>query len=131
METLVPESYISPQQAFDMQSKGALIIDVREEFEFADKGIDLPQVYNFPLQKLEEQYLQIPKKKPLILVCAIGFCSEKAAKILFKKGMKHIFILQGGILAWSDEGFPVYTNPETLPDELSSHSCSCGNAATE
>jgi len=131
METLVPESYLSPQQAFEMQSKGALIIDVREEFEFADKGIDLPQVYNFPLQKLEEQYLQIPKKKPLILVCAIGFSSEKAAKILLKKGLKQLFILQGGILAWSDEGLPIYTNPETLPDELSSHSCNCGNVATE
>jgi len=131
METLVPESYISPQQAFELHSKGALIIDVREEFEFADKGIDLAQVFNFPLQKLEEQYLQIPKKKPLVLVCAIGFCSEKAAKILLKKGLKHISILQGGILAWSDEGLPIYTNPEILPEELSSHSCNCDKKPTE
>ncbi len=108
METLVPESYLSPQQAFEMQSKGALIIDVREEFEFADKGIDLPQVYNFPLQKLEEQYLQIPKKKPLILVCAIGFSSEKAAKILLKKGLKQ--------LCFNPFSYPAYIcNSKTLP----------------
>ena len=122
MVTLVPESYVSPHQAFNLHSKGALIIDVREEFEFADKGIDLSLVFNFPLQQLEEQYLQIPKKKTLIIVCAVGFCSDKAAKILLKKGMKHVFILQGGILAWSDEGLPMYVNPESLPEEFS---CKC------
>lgn len=125
METLVPESYISPIQAFELHSKGAIIIDVREEFEFADKGIDMAQVYNFPLPKLDELYSQIPSKKALIIVCAVGLCSDKAAQKLLKKGLKPIYILQGGILAWSDEGLPVYTHPEPIPEELSSCKCNC------
>ncbi len=126
MKTIQPENYISPQKAQELHSKGAIIIDVREEFEFSDKGIDLSGVFNFPYKCLKEQYSQIPIHKDIILVCAVGFSSEKAAKFLYSMKFKHIFIMQGGILAWSDDGLPMYTRPEALPDELDSHQCNCG-----
>jgi len=120
-------SYISPLQAYERHTNGAVIIDVREEFEFADKGIDLLRVFNFPLSKLSQQHQQIPKKEKIIIVCTVGLCSEKAADILTSNGIKQVSILQGGILAWSDEGLPIYVKPEALPDELSEHTCGCNN----
>lgn len=126
MKTIQPENYISPIQAHDLHSKGAIIIDVREEFEFSDKGIDLPGVFNFPLKTFKEQCAQIPLQNTIIVACAVGFSSEKAAKILIAQKYKQVFVIQGGILAWSDEGLPMYTHPETLPDELDSHQCNCG-----
>ena len=125
MKTIDPENYLSPLQVLDYHTKGALIIDVREAFEFADKGIDLPRVFNFPLKTIENQYKQIPEKKTLIVVCAVGFSSEKAARILLNKGFKHVYILQGGILSWSDEGLAMFTNPEVIPDDLGDHKCEC------
>ncbi len=126
MKTIQPESYITPQKAHELHRDGAIIIDVREEFEFSDKGIDLSGVFNFPLKSLKEQYTQIPIQNTIILACAVGFSSEKAAKFLTSMKYKQVYIIQGGILAWSDDGFPIYNRPETLPDELDSHQCNCG-----
>lgn len=120
MKSILPESYIAPSQALELHQNGALIIDVREEFEFADKGIDLPGVCNFPMNSLNENYKQIPDNRPLIIVCAVGFSSEKAGDILVNQGFKDVYILQGGILSWSDEGFPMYTS-----EQLNDHKCKC------
>lgn len=127
MKTNLRDCYISPLQAKEKHTNGAIIIDVREEFEFTDKGIDLQRVFNFPLSKLSQQYTQIPKKEKIIIACTVGLCSEKAADILTTNGIKQVSILQGGILAWSDEGLPIYVKPEALPDELSGHTCNCAN----
>jgi rhodanese-related sulfurtransferase len=125
MKSIQPEFYLSPLQVKDYHLNGALIIDVREAFEFADKGIDLPNVFNFPLSTLKENHKQIPEKKTLIVVCTVGFCSDKAAKILINNGFKQVFILQGGLLNWSDEGLAMYTNPENIPDDITPHQCNC------
>lgn len=127
MKKTIADSYISPLHAFELYKNGAIVVDVREEFEFADKGISGDRVFNFPISSFDELCMQIPANTEVIIVCVVGLCSEKAAEILISKKFKNVHIVQGGILAWSDEGLPMYTNPQKLPDELSEHRCTCGN----
>ncbi len=131
MKKLSPDNYLSPLSASEMYKNGAIIIDVREEFEFTDRGIAGDRIFNFPLKTLPEHCSQIPSKNDILLVCMVGFCSEKAAKILISHKFKNIFIIQGGLLAWSDEGLPMYSNPEKIPDELSGHTCNCSKKEKE
>jgi rhodanese-related sulfurtransferase len=99
---------VSPQQAVLLVNReNAVIVDVREESEFA--AGHLPAARNIPLKDIESRSSELKKfiKRPLIVVCQTGNRSRNALAALRKAGFERVVNLDGGIAAWTQAGQPV------------------------
>lgn len=98
---------LTVEQAEEWMNEGALVIDVREPFEFAEGHI--PQAKNIPLGELSRRLDEVPRDKRLVLVCRSGNRSSKAARFLMERGYPPDAIgnLEGGMRRWQAEGKPV------------------------
>lgn len=85
----------------------ALVLDVREQAEFAQSHI--LNARWLPLSQLEARAGEIEKfkDKPLIVYCASGSRSSAAASALTKRGFSKVVNLAGGFVAWQQAGLPV------------------------
>ncbi len=81
------------------------LVDVREQAEWDEAHIDGATF--LPLSQLEARFSELPKDKSLILQCRSGKRSLTAANFLQENGYDDLTNLEGGILAWIDEGFDV------------------------
>jgi rhodanese-related sulfurtransferase len=85
----------------------SVIIDVCEPAEF-NKG-HIPNAVNYPVKSLEgsNKNLMKLKNKTVILACATGSRSSKAAKILKTLGFENLHVLKGGMMSWNKENLPI------------------------
>ncbi|KRG17101.1 rhodanese-like domain-containing protein [Lederbergia galactosidilytica] len=77
----------------------AQLIDVREPNEF-DAGHILG-ARNIPISQLKNRMKEIRPDKPVYLYCQSGMRSGRAGQMLYKKGYKQLYHLQGGFKKWS------------------------------
>jgi len=82
-----------------------IILDVRTQGEYNEGHVDGAVL--LPVQELEQRYSELPKDKPIYVMCHSGNRSLVASEILEKNGFKDIRNVQGGILAWQRAGYPV------------------------
>lgn len=73
----------------DLVKKGALIVDVRSHKEF--KEAHNPKSLNIPIEKLSQELCRFPLEKPVIVCCASGWRSHKAALLLKRYGVKSVY----------------------------------------
>ena len=93
------------QKALNSDNK-ALLIDVREYFEFKKSRID--HAVNIPSSgNLDVPADTLDKESSLFLYCTSGFRSKRVAKHFYDKGFLKLYSLDGGIIAWKKEGLPV------------------------
>ena len=85
----------------------ALMLDVREQAEFAQAHI--LNARGLPLSQLEARIgdLEKFKDKPLIVYCATDNRSSAAVATLKKHGFNGVVRLNGGFSAWQNAGLPV------------------------
>ena len=76
-----------------------VLIDVREKDELSGPLGKLDGVINIPMSELEMRYTEIPKNKPVILICRSGNRSGKAQVFLKEKGYTLTCNLNGGMKA--------------------------------
>jgi rhodanese-related sulfurtransferase len=90
-----------------MNHKNALMLDVREEKEFAQGHI--PGARHLPLSRLAERLDEIEKykPKPVVVNCNSGRRSFRACIVLRKSGFEHVYNLHGGLANWLKENMPV------------------------
>jgi rhodanese-related sulfurtransferase len=81
-----------------------LLVDVRTPEEFASGHI--AGAVNIPVDELAQRLNEVPQDKPVVLYCRSGNRSGQAAQILDQAGYPQIYDL-GGIVAWTEQGFPV------------------------
>jgi rhodanese-related sulfurtransferase len=96
--------HISPLMAVaKMNEIDTVVIDVREADEFLKGHIE--SAINSPLSKLPEQLskLETHKKKPVLIACESGTRSNSAGKLLAKAGFEQIFVITGGMQAWTED----------------------------
>ena len=84
---------------------GALVLDVRSPADFSSGH--LPNARNIPMAELEKRIGELPADKPVLLCCASGVSSSRAAGVLRKAGRKDVFNLGGGLQSWRQAGLPV------------------------
>ena len=89
-----------------LKDDSALMIDVREYFEFRKSRIKdalyLPSSAGFDIAADT-----LDKNCSLFFYCYSGGRSKKAAIFFYSKGFRRLYNLEGGIIAWKKDGFPV------------------------
>jgi rhodanese-related sulfurtransferase len=87
----------------------ALVLDVREDKEYAAGHI--PKAKHIPLGQLGKrmQELEKFKGKPILVTCRSGHRSARACGMLKKSGFETVFNQSGGIIAWERANLPVTT----------------------
>ncbi|HQZ03908.1 MAG TPA: rhodanese-like domain-containing protein [Thauera sp.] len=101
-------SQLSPVQATLLVNReDAIILDVREQGEFAQGHI--PNARHVPLSELARRSTEMEKWKghPLILCCASGSRSDSAKSQLRKAGFEKVYNLRGGMTEWEKAGQPI------------------------
>jgi rhodanese-related sulfurtransferase len=88
-----------------LMNDGAVVVDVREAEEFS--AGHLTSAKHIPVSDIDKRIGDIPSGKPVLIYCATGTRSGKAAAALKKAGRDQIFNLSGGIAAWKQAGLPV------------------------
>jgi rhodanese-related sulfurtransferase len=100
-----PFTRISAQEAKEMLTNGAAIIDVREKHEY-DTG-HVPGAKLIPVNTVYARREELPKDKDLIFICAVGQRSALASEMAAAAGLTRLFNVEGGTEAWIKAGQPV------------------------
>ena len=96
---------LSPGEALPLVKSGTMyILDVRTVPELA--GGCLPGAHSIPLNQIRQRMAEIPKG-PILVYCASGMRSRRAASMLSQAGHQEIVNLAGGFLSWNHQGLPV------------------------
>ncbi len=111
---VIPE--ITPAQARQRQTRGAVLIDVREAHERASGqaegslGIARAELEADPASHLPDRETEV------LLICQGGARSLRAAKALGEAGYARLSSVAGGTTRWVSEGLPV-VKPQMDADE--------------
>ena len=96
---------VSPTEGQELVQGGAVLVDVRELNEYNE--VHAEGALLLPLSELEERYAELPKDKPLLMICRSGARSARAGEFLLQNGYGDVTNLGGGTLAWNEAGLPV------------------------
>jgi len=90
-----------------MNQDGALVLDVREDNEFA--GGRIGGARHIPLTLLKQRMADIDrfKEAPVVVYCRSGSRSAMAASQLASAGFTNVTNLEGGLQAWQSAGLPI------------------------
>ena len=97
---------ITPEEAQTRLQHGAVLVDVRERDEF--DAARAPNAKLIPLSEFAARVTELPKDKEVVLICAGGVRSARAAEYAQAQGYT-VTNLEGGINAWAAAGLPVET----------------------
>jgi rhodanese-related sulfurtransferase len=95
---------LTPAQAGSALEEGAVAIDVREREEW-DAG-HLAGSVLIPLGELQARAAELPRDRPLVIVCRTGARSGYAADALVAAGYD-ASNLAGGLFAWAAAALPL------------------------
>ena len=106
--------HLSPKQAYECCLTGAIILDVREDYEVAIKDFGIKEKLLCPFTDFEKQCITLPRDKPLIVADCVGIHSHDTARILIGKGFTMTANMAGGIVDWERDGLPMKTDIESM-----------------
>ena len=84
--------------ALEARPPEAALLDVREPQEFAAGHV--PGARNLPQAELATRLSEVPRDRPVYLICQGGFRSLRAAQFLSQMGFKDVASVSGGMEAW-------------------------------
>lgn len=96
---------VNTLQATRLINDGAIVLDVREDKEYA--AGHLANSRHIPVGQLDSRAGELPAGKPVVVVCASGSRSGRAAAALRKGGRADVFCLDGGVSGWQQAGLPL------------------------
>jgi len=112
-------THLSPREALAAIQRGALLVDIREDYELGMKTFDVPALVALANSTFEETFDQLPTDRPLIIADSVGLRSREAVVFLQRHGYAYVANLNGGILDWESAGLP------TRVGELWAGQCAC------
>lgn len=96
---------ISPKEAATMRvTDKAVIVDVRENNDWNEHRIH--GAIHIPLSQLNKRLAELEpyKNLPVITQCQAGLRSAQAQLILKASGFSKVYLMNGGIQAWHEQG---------------------------
>lgn len=103
-QTALPPN-VSVGQAAALRDAGALMLDVREPFEWAE--YHMPGAVLIPLGELPNRLSEVLRDRPIVVVCRSGNRSQAGRDILLRAGFAAVTSMDGGMRAWRNAGLPV------------------------
>lgn len=95
------------------------VVDVRGAHEYFGPLGHIAGSLLLPLPDVESRARELPRGRPLLLVCRSGARSGKACERLAALGIGPVVNLAGGMIAWNQAGLPVEaTKPASLESLL-------------
>ena len=88
----------------DATREPPVLVDVREPWEFELARIEGSLLV--PLGQLPHRVDELPRDRPLVMVCHTGRRSQNAAMFLAQSGFSDVRNLAGGVEAWAVEVDP-------------------------
>lgn len=96
---------ISVEEAYSMYQEGAFFLDVRETSEWNE--YHAPGTTHIPLDDLAARIHELPKDRPIVVVCRSGNRSKKGRDILLEAGFTQVTSMDGGLNEWRSLGYPI------------------------
>jgi rhodanese-related sulfurtransferase len=81
-----------------------LLIDVREDHEFVE--IRAPGAVHVPMSAFAARAGELPRDRPLMIMCHLGGRSSAVAGFLIRSGRSDVVNVAGGMDAWERDGLP-------------------------
>ena len=98
MMVAIPE--ISVDELDDLlRGDGVHLLDVREEWEFRRRRV--PGAVSAPLAQLAGRIAELPRDKPIAVICEHGHRSLAGAEYLKNRGFEGVVSVRGGTDAWA------------------------------
>ena len=91
--------------ASSTDEQAAVIVDVREADELANVRLD--NAIHVPMSGFAEGAAELPRDRPLLILCATSVRSAAATGYLLRSGWTDVTNVDGGITAWERAGLPV------------------------
>ncbi len=105
------DTRLSPASlAEQVRMGGVTVIDVRTTSEFRSGHI--PGSINVPMDEVESRLEDIPKGRPVVMVCQSGRRSEITRELMHGR-IDQIVCLDGGVTAWEQAGNTVVRSTRT------------------
>jgi rhodanese-related sulfurtransferase len=111
----------SPKEVLEECKNGAVILDMRRDFEISYKQFDVENVIYARIEFIHEHYSEIPTDKPLIIADQAGVHSKEITAFLMEKGFNNVANMAGGIFEWDKDGLPLKIDA----GEMLSGQCLC------
>ncbi len=96
---------LTARQAYERMGQGAVIIDVREPYEYG--AMRIPGAELMPLGSLARAREAMDPAQEMIFVCRVGDRSGLAVDLLRRAGFSKAYNLAGGMVEWINEQLPV------------------------
>lgn len=93
---------------------GPVLVDVREPNELVAARV--AGAAHVPMSVFAQRFTELPKDRPLLVMCASGGRSAAVTAFLLRNGWTDVANVDGGINAWQRAGLPVTRGP-VGPDE--------------
>jgi rhodanese-related sulfurtransferase len=100
-------SEVSVAEAAQKRDQGAFILDVRQPEEWTQ--FHIPGATLIPLGELPNRLNEVPKDKPIVVVCRTGHRSASGRDILLQAGFTSVTSMAGGVTEWQAQGLPIAT----------------------
>jgi rhodanese-related sulfurtransferase len=104
----------SPSETLEECRHGAVILDMRRDYEISYKQFDVENVIYARMDFIKEHFDELPKDKPLIIADHAGVHSKEIAGFLIEKGFDIIANLAGGIFEWDKDALPLKVDPKSM-----------------
>ena len=96
---------ISVDEAYAKYPNGAFFLDVRTQEEWDQ--FHAPQSTLIPLDQLASRVNEVPRDRPIVVVCRSGNRSQQGRDILLQAGFPQVTSMAGGLTEWRSKGYPV------------------------
>jgi hydroxyacylglutathione hydrolase/adenylyltransferase/sulfurtransferase len=108
-----PDIEITPQQAKELVAAGAVLIDIREGYEWEAGRI--AGARHIELERLASEAPTIDKETPVVFHCRLGARSAMATQA-FRAAGYDAYSMAGGLQRWHDEGLPLEPEGGSVAD---------------
>lgn len=78
----------------EFRKRDGIILDVRTNREYEARKIE--GSINIPIHELRNRLMEIPKERPIMVYCEVGYRSYISTRILLQNGFNEVFELTGG-----------------------------------
>lgn len=95
------EQTISNDEVIDCASNGGIVLDVREEAEYAFGHIEGAK--SIPMGELEDRLDELDKDQEIYVICRTGKRSDLAAQKLAEKGFTKVYNVLPGMGSWNGD----------------------------